>query len=46
MRTLYNLSTKYNWIKEELIAILSKDISTKPSGYRFAVKDILKKLNP
>jgi len=46
MRTLYNLSTKHNWIKEELIAILSKDISTKPSGYRFAVKDILKKLNP
>lgn len=46
MRTLFNLSIKHNWIKEELATLLSRDISNKTPGYCFAVKDILKKLTP
>lgn len=46
MRTLFNLSIKHNWIKEELATLLSRNISNKTPGYCFAVKDILKKLTP
>jgi len=44
MRTLYLLGKKYNWIHDELKLILSKDLDHASPGYRFAVKDILKKL--
>jgi hypothetical protein len=45
MRTLYLLGKKYNWINDELKLILSKDLDHATPGYRFAVKDILKKIN-
>jgi hypothetical protein len=44
MRTLYELGKKYDWVNEELIIILSRDFSNQTPGYRFAVKDILKRL--
>lgn len=44
MRTLYNLGKKYNWVNEELKALLTRDSSNQTPGYKFAVKDILKKL--
>lgn len=44
MRSLYILSLKHIWIKEELRAVLTRDISDKTPGYCFAVKDILKRL--
>jgi hypothetical protein len=44
MRTLFLLGKKYNWIHDELKLILSKDLDCASPGYRFAVKDILKKL--
>lgn len=45
MRTLFLLSKKYNWIHEELKLILSKNLDRASPGYRFAVKDILKRLS-
>jgi len=44
MRTLYELGKKHDWVNNELIAILSRDFSNQTTGYRFAVKDILKRL--
>jgi hypothetical protein len=44
MRSLYELSQKHQWIKEDLKAILTREISDKTPGYCFAVKDVLKRL--
>lgn len=44
MRALYELGKKYDWVNEELKIILSKDFRNQTPGYRFAVKDILKRL--
>ncbi len=44
MRTLYILGKKHDWINEELKALLSRDCSHQTPGYKFAVKDILKRL--
>jgi hypothetical protein len=44
MRTLYVLGTKYDWLHDELKLILSKDLHNPTPGYRFAVKDLLKRL--
>lgn len=44
MRFLFNLGKKYSWINEELKLLLSRDIDNQTPGYRFAVKDILKRL--
>ena len=44
MRTLYVLGKKHDWINEELKALLSRDCSHQTPGYKFAVKDILKRL--
>ena len=44
MRTLFLLGKKYNWIHDELKLILSKDLDCASPGYRYAVKDISKKL--
>jgi hypothetical protein len=44
MRTLYNLGKKYAWVNEELRVVLQRDCSHQTPGYKFAVKDILKRL--
>lgn len=44
MRFLYLLGKKHLWVNEELKALLSRDFSNQTPGYRFAVKDILKRL--
>lgn len=44
MRFLYVLGKKHPWINDELKALLSRDCSHQTPGYRFAVKDILKRL--
>lgn len=44
MRTLYNLGKKYYWVNEELKVLLQRDYSHQTPGYKFAVKDILKRL--
>ena len=44
MRALYQLGKKHDWVNDELRAILSRDFSNQTPGYRFAVKDILKRL--
>ncbi|WP_264520602.1 hypothetical protein [Flavobacterium sp. N1994] len=44
MRALFLLGKKHPWIHEELKLILSKTIPNPTPGYRFAVKDILKRL--
>lgn len=44
MRALFLLGKKYNWINDELKLILSRDLNNATPGYRFAVKDILKRL--
>lgn len=44
MRALYHLGKKYDWVNNELKTILSRDFSNQTPGYRFAVKDILKRL--
>jgi len=44
MRTLYILGKKHDWINDELKALLSRDCSHQTPGYKFAVKDILKRL--
>jgi len=44
MRALYLLGKKHEWVNDELKAILSRDFSNQTPGYRFAVKDILKRL--
>jgi hypothetical protein len=44
MRFLYVLGKKHSWVNEELRALLSRDCSHQSPGYRFAVKDILKRL--
>ncbi len=44
MRTLYSLGRKHNWVNDELKALLSRDCSQQTPGYKFAVKDILKRL--
>ena len=44
MRALFLLGKKYNWINDELKLILSRDLDHATPGYRFAVKDILKRL--
>ena len=44
MRTLYNFSKKHSWIQDELKTVLSRDCSHQTPGYKFAVKDILKRL--
>ena len=44
MRFLYILGKKYSWVNEELILLLSREFSDRTPGYRFAVKDILKKI--
>lgn len=44
MRTLYVLGKKHDWVNEELKALLSRDCSHQTPGYKFAVKDILKRL--
>jgi hypothetical protein len=44
MRTLYHLGKKYAWINEELKLILYREFENQTPGYRFAVKDLLKRL--
>jgi hypothetical protein len=44
MRTLFVLGKKQPWIHEELKLLLSKDLDHPTPGYRFAVKDLLKRL--
>jgi hypothetical protein len=44
MRALYELGKKHDWVTDELKIILSRDFSNQTPGYRFAVKDILKRL--
>lgn len=44
MRALFLLGKKYDWINDELKLILSRDLNNATPGYRFAVKDILKRL--
>ena len=44
MRFLYLLGKKYAWVNEELIALLSREFSDQTPGYKYAVKDILKKI--
>lgn len=44
MRFLYLLGKKYSWVNEELIMLLSREFSGQTPGYRYAVKDILKKI--
>jgi len=44
MRALHQLGKKHDWVNDELRAILSRDFSNQTPGYRFAVKDILKRL--
>lgn len=44
MRTLFKLGKKYDWVNDELRALLSRDCSYQTPGYKFAVKDILKRL--
>ena len=44
MRFLYLLGKKHLWINDELKALLSRNCSHQTPGYRFAVKDILKRL--
>ncbi len=44
MRTLYNFGNKHSWVNEELKVLLQRDCSYQTPGYKFAVKDILKKL--
>lgn len=44
MRALYILGKKHDWVNDELRALLSRDCSHQTPGYKFAVKDILKRL--
>lgn len=44
MRTLFILGKKHPWVNDELVALLSRDCSHQTPGYKFAVKDILKRL--
>lgn len=44
MRALFLLGKKYDWINDELRLLLSRDLDNVTPGYRFAVKDILKRL--
>lgn len=44
MRTLYNLGKKHNWVNDELKVLLTRNCSHQTPGYKFAVKDILKRL--
>ena len=44
MRALYHLGKKHSWINEELKLILSREFENQTPGYRFAVKDLLKRL--
>jgi hypothetical protein len=44
MRALYNFGKKYPWINEELKLVLSREFENQTPGYRFAVKDLLKRL--
>lgn len=44
MRALYHFGKKHPWINEELKLILSREFENQTPGYRFAVKDVLKRL--
>ncbi len=44
MRALFILGKKKPWIHEELRLLLSRDLDHPTPGYRFAVKDLLKRL--
>jgi len=44
MRTLFNLGKKHHWVNEELKVLLTRDSSHQTPGYKFAVKDLLKRL--
>lgn len=44
MRTLFNFGKKHHWVNEELKVLLQRDCSHQTPGYKFAVKDILKRL--
>ena len=44
MRALYQLGKKHSWVNEELKTLLQRDCSDQTPGYKFAVKDILKRL--
>ncbi len=44
MRALYHFGKKHPWINEELKLILSREFENQTPGYRFAVKDLLKRL--
>ena len=44
MRTLLILGKKHSWVNDELNALLSRDCSHQTPGYKFAVKDVLKRL--
>ena len=44
MRALYHFGKKYPWINEELKLVLSREFENQTPGYRFAVKDLLKRL--
>jgi hypothetical protein len=45
MRALFVLGKKQPWIHDELRLLLSKDLDHPTPGYRFAVKDLLKRLH-
>lgn len=44
IRTLYFLGKKHNWVNDELRSLLNRDCNHQTPGYKFAVKDILKRL--
>lgn len=44
MRALYQLSKKHLWINDELHLLLSREFVNQTPGYRYAVKDLLKRL--
>jgi hypothetical protein len=44
MRALYLLSKKHLWINDELRLLLSREFENQTPGYRYAVKDLLKRL--
>lgn len=45
MKALYILSKKYNWIQEELKAIITEGYARHTAGYQAATRNLLKKLN-
>lgn len=44
MRALYLLGKRHAWIHDELKLLLSREFENQTPGYRYAVKDLLKRL--